>query len=579
MNSGMGSHIGIDAEHAPATDQVNRDHWSAVDIVSALRVATLHLERNVSAINALNVFPVPDGDTGSNMLMTLHDALREVDHPDIAAAGNVGDVLQRICYGALMGARGNSGVILYQILAGFADGASGIDQLDASALAECFTRASNLAYQAVVDPVEGTILTVMRAAAEQARATAGEGGSIADLLEAAHAKADETLQRTPEMMEILQQAGVVDAGGQGLVVLLGGLHQFASGNAGETMSKEFLLPSSGIAASMSFLDQGEFTHNLEEFGYCMDFAVAGQTIEVESFRERMHALGTSVVVVGNQQTLKVHIHSENPGNILEAAMSFGELHHIRIENMAAQTRQLLAERAALSQPTLSALTRSPSTSTVAVVAVASGEGVRDVLIGMGASAVVPGGPTFNPSTEEILRTIEGLPQDQVIVLPNDSNVIPTARQVERLTSKRIMVVPSRSIPEGISALSVFNAEAAIDDAASEMTEALHLVKSLSLTRATRDAEINKVKVQQGQLIGMIDGELRVSGDDALQVVHDLLEIAGVDQADLVTLFVGEPAAAGLGEAVTAMIERDFGDLEVECAAGGQPHYDLIISLE
>ncbi|HEU5423607.1 MAG TPA: DAK2 domain-containing protein, partial [Nitrolancea sp.] len=301
----------------------------------------------------------------------------------------------------------------------------------------------------------------------------------------------------------------------------------------------------------------------------------GPSLPLEAFRERMTTLGRSAVVVGDQQAIKVHIHSDHPGQILEAALEYGELQNVRIDNMSAQTRALLADRQHQTQRAGGAAKPAGP----AVVAVASGEGLAAALRGMGASAIVPGGPTVNPSTEEILRIVERLPNREIILLPNDKNVIPTARQVAALTDKQVRVVPSETIPQAISALSAFNADAALDKNAVEMTAALPLVRSLALTRATRAVELDGLAVRQDEFIGLLDGALHAAGPEPTAVIIRLLELAEASAAELATLFVGEPADDALVTAVTTAIEARFPALTVEVAPGGQPHYHLIVALE
>src|SRR5690606_12451111 len=494
-------------EHPARGEEVDRERrWSGAALIGALETAVAHFEPHVTAVNALNVFPVPDGDTGTNMFLTIQAAVREAQRLNHGSQARADEVLAGAAHGALMGARGNSGVILYQILAGIAESCQGAAHLDGRVLAAGLRRAADLAYRAVVNPVEGTMLTVIRAAAEAAEIAAAKDSSLSTVLAAALDTAEDTVRRTPELLDILRQAGVVDAGGQGLAILLAGLQRFAEGTTLSIPSDETVPVSTAPAAEMDFLDHLDELHDAEEFGYCTNFLLTGDNLPVEEVRRRITELGTSAVVVGDKTMLKIHVHSEHPGTILEIALGYGELHQVRIDNMTAKTRALLEDRHA-AHPT--AVAPSPADTTdIALVAVASGDGLTEALRGMGATAVVPGGPTVNPSAEEILRVIAALPQRQVILLPNDSNVIPTARQVERLTDRTIRVVPSRSVPQGISALAAFNFDSDLEENVASMTEALGMVRSLALTRATRSAEIDGVRVEQGQFIGLLDDRLR-----------------------------------------------------------------------
>ena len=565
-------------EHPARGGEVDRERrWSGAALIGALETAVAHFEPHVAAVNALNVFPVPDGDTGTNMFLTIQAAVREAQRLNHGSQPRADEVLAGAAHGALMGARGNSGVILYQILTGIAESCQGAAHLDGRVLAAGLRRAADLAYRAVVNPVEGTMLTVIRAAAEAAEIAAAKDSSLSTVLAAALDTAEDTVRRTPELLDILRQAGVVDAGGQGLAILLAGLQRFAEGTTLSIPSDETVPVSTAPAAEMDFLDHLDELHDAEEFGYCTNFLLTGDNLPVEEVRRRITELGTSAVVVGDKTMLKIHVHSEHPGTILEIALGYGELHQVRIDNMTAQTRALLEDRHA-AHPT--AVAPSPADTTdIALVAVASGDGLTEALRGMGATAVVPGGPTVNPSTEEILRVIAALPQRQVILLPNDSNVIPTARQVERLTDRTIRVVPSRSVPQGISALAAFNFDSDLEENVASMTEALGMVRSLALTRATRSAEIDGVRVEQGQFIGLLDDRLRAGGEDPVEVVLAVLAEADPDQAELLTVFVGEPASPDLAGRVAEAIGDAYPNLTIEVAAGDQPHYDLIIALE
>lgn len=555
-----------------AIDRDRRARWSGEMLVSALETVIALFAPQVPAINALNVFPVPDGDTGTNMYHTLQAAIGGARSVDATDDLQVGQVLAGAAHGALMGARGNSGVIMYQILAGLAERAQNAAELDGPTLAKGLRRATELAYRAVLGPVEGTMLTVIRSAADGAEQAVHSDADLAPVLDRAHVAAEEALRRTPEMLDILRQAGVVDAGGSGLVILLDGLRRFSVGEMLEVPVGEVV--ESPVAASMSFLDQIELIHGGEEFGYCTNFLVTGHDIPLETFRAEMSALGTSAVVVGEASTVKVHLHSENPGTVLEAALGYGELHQVRIDNMSAQTRWLLDERAA---PGTAARPRVGTG--IGIVTVANGSGLIAALRGLGASEVVPGGPTLNPSIEDLLQAVEAVPESRVILLPNNGNIIPAARQVGRLTGKVVSVVPSRTIPQGISALSAFNFDADLERNAEEMTEALGWVRSLAVSRASRNASIDGVTVRSGEFIGLLDGDLRAAGDDPVHVVLDLLAQSDPEQAELVTIFIGEPAGPDLGERVTAAVNEAYPDLAVEVSVGGQPHYDLIISVE
>ncbi len=554
------------------TDPVRMARCSSHELASALSFAAVHFEPFVPEINALNVFPVPDGDTGTNMFLTLQAAAQAANHATGTDAATIAGVLKAASRGALMGARGNSGVILYQVIEGLAQGAPDSAELDGAALLAGLQRATELAYQAVIDPVEGTMLTVIRVASESAESACETSRGVDVVLEAALRGAEGALAQTPELLPVLRQAGVVDAGGKGLVVILDGLRRFMQGLEPARRTGDQPLD---IASSMAFLDQVDLVHDIDEFGYCTNFLLTGDRILVDKFRARMTELGSSAVVVGDERAIKVHVHSEHPGAILEAALEFGELDSVRIDNMAAQTRKLLTGRS------LSARTTHEQAETllIAVVAVASGDGLARALTGMGANVIVDGGPTNNPSTQEILAAVERAPSDTVIILPNDPNVIASARHVEQLTEKTVRIVPSKSLPQGISALSAFNLADELDENVDAMTKALTYVTTVALTRASRDAYIDGIRARKGEFIAILNGRIASAGDSMPNVALTAIDDLNFDEAELLTIFVGAPAEQKDVDQLAHMIEERYPEITVEIADGGQPHYDLILAVE
>ena len=558
---------GLPRESAGSSEGHLDAAWSAPLLVGALEAALERFRPHVPSINALNVFPVPDGDTGTNMLLTLEAAVRAAQG---SRAQTAGELLREAARGALMGARGNSGVILYQVFAGLAEGAIGEWTINGAALARGLTAGTRLAYQAVLNPVEGTMLTVLREMGQAATEAAQSDTRIASALLAARQAAIQTVRRTPELLEILRQAGVVDAGGQGLAVIVDALAAFATGSEPLIELPEMPLAAGRIAESMAFLDRLDELHGEEAFGYCTNFVLMGEDIPLDEFRQRIQQLGASAVIVGDRRTLKVHVHTERPGLVLEAALTFGELHAVRIDNMNVQTRELLAEREAARERA--------RVSPIGVVAVARGEGLVRAFEGLGAT-VVPGGPTMNPSTEDILSAIERLPQDQVIVLPNDPNIIPTAQQAIRLTHKQACVVPSRSVQQGIAALAALSFAEDLEENVQAMSEALQRVRSLAVTQATRDVAIDGVEVKRGQYIGLLDDRLVVATDDLSCAVTALLDQADPSSFELLTIFTGAGTARAELESLVERIRARWPALEIEIVAGGQPHYPLLLSLE
>lgn len=550
--------------------------WDGHNLLDAIAIATSWLDANRERVNALNVFPVPDGDTGTNMALTMNAALAEPRDLSSEAQASATAVAAKMAYGALMGARGNSGVILSQVFRGMATGIDGRDEIDGRDLAQALTSAKEMAYKAVMKPVEGTMLTVVRVAAEHAEAASRKSPAMAPVFAAAVKGAKRALAETPQQLDILRQAGVVDAGGQGIVYILEGMHRFATGEQLPDAPEE---EGSTLGERMDFLSAVDEQHGEDAYGYCTNFVVFGADIDVEQCRHQLAEMGNSAVIVGDEQTLKVHIHAENPGLILDYAVSLGELGQIKIDNMQQQTRELSHQRT----PAVGTESRppadEPSMDRQAVLAVGAGAGIGEALRSMGASAVVSGGQTMNPSIEELLAAVEALNHDEVIILPNNPNIVLTANQIAELTSKRVGVVPSRSVPQGIAALAAYNGAGALAENVEAMQQALRHVRTVELTKAVRDAEIDGVTVREGQVIGLLDGKLVASGDDLLRVGDQVLQEADVASHELVTIFSGEETPERDVERLADSVRERYADLTVEVHEGGQPHYDFVIAIE
>ncbi|CAA9571411.1 MAG: Dihydroxyacetone kinase-like protein, phosphatase domain / Dihydroxyacetone kinase-like protein, kinase domain [uncultured Thermomicrobiales bacterium] len=569
------SHVPPDARlDAPAAV------WDGNLLLDAMTIATDWLDDNRDRVNALNVFPVPDGDTGTNMALTMRGALAEAATLSVADRASAAEVAARIAYGSLMGARGNSGVILSQVFRGFANGIGDRQEINGRDLAEALGRARDLAYTAVMEPVEGTMLTVVRVAAERAASSARRGPAMASVLAAALAGAEDALRTTPDLLEILRQANVVDAGGQGIVLILEGMDRFARGEA--LPNVPIAVGDAEVSGHMVFLDQVDDLHGGDHFGYCTNFMVFGAGIDVGRCRAEIAAMGSSAVIVGDETMLKVHVHVDNPGAVLDYAIKLGDLGQIKIDNMQAQTRALSAARpTATNDPTppLGTATSATEPRHHVVMAVAAGEGLAEALRSMGATTVITGGQTMNPSTEEILAAVRSTDSEGVILLPNNSNIVLTAGQIPKLTDKHVRVVASRSIPQGVVALAAYHQDKPLDEAASAMTEALSQVITVELTRAVRDATIDGVTVARGQVIGLVDGRLVAAGEDLVTVALDVLTTTGLDERELVTMFTGAGALAEDIERLASGIRERHDHLEIETHAGGQPHYDLVIAVE
>lgn len=554
--------------------------WNGHHVAGAFALATSVLDYHRNDVNALNVFPVPDGDTGTNMALTMKSALAAIeDAPESAA-----EAASRLARGALMGARGNSGVILSQIFRGFAAAIQGQDEIDGRDLAMALDGARDMAYKAVMRPVEGTMLSVIRGAAEQALPTAKRTPSLVNVLSDAVAGAQTALDATPGQLDILRQAGVVDAGGQGVVYILTGLGMYANGESFDHQS----VPPTGQAlagANMKFLDQVEELHGTDSFGYCTNFMVLGEGFDFERCRKEIAAMGESAVIVGDDTVLKVHIHTTEPGKVLSYALSLGELDQIKIDNMTRQADALGGQqREATGKSAIGAAAPTHAGLAVAegrqaIIAVAPGEGVAEALQAMGATHIVRGGQTMNPSTRDLLDVIEGQAAGNVIILPNNKNIILTAGQVSGMTGRTVDVVPTTSVPQALAALASFNAERSMNENVQNMKASIDTIQTIELTRAVRDAELDGIKVVQGQVIGILNGALVSASQSLIEAARDILNRIDTDSVELVSVFTGEDTDDASTAEIVGVFEEHCPNADIEIHAGGQAHYLFIIGVE
>lgn len=526
-------------------------------------------------VNALNVFPVPDGDTGTNMVLTMQSAWEEVAD---FRENNVGKVAHKVAHGALMGARGNSGVILSQIWRGLARYLDNREVLTATDWAAALEEGVRTAYKGVIRPVEGTILTVAREAAEEASRAAARGEDLPAVMERTVRRAWDALARTPDLLPVLAEAGVVDAGGQGLCFILEGMTRALRGEVALEVAPT--AAAAPVAPAFEAPSPPE-----EEYGYDVQFLIVGRGLDVEAIRRDIDAMGTSALVVGDENVVKVHVHVHDPGVPLSYAVKLGSLRDVVVEDMQAQYEEFVRGEKAPTRapaPAMPPVSRVPVPAMpgdVAVVAVAAGDGLEKVFLSLGAAAVIPGGQTMNPSTEEILRVVESVPAPKVIVLPNNGNILLAARQAQELSSKEVVVVPTRSIPQGVAALLAFNYQADLEENAAKMARAAQDVRTGEVTVATRDANFNGLSVRQGQVIGLCDDQLVVAGDSVEETVRALLEKMGVAEREIVTLYYGAGVGSEEAEALAASLQEEYPDQSFEVVYGGQPHYFYIISVE
>ena len=537
----------------------------------AFRSAAELLADYRDTINALNVFPVPDGDTGTNMLLTIRAANEGCPGNEVPTAG---EVAAGLAQGAFFGARGNSGVILSQFFKGFGDALQGCSAVSASDLSRAFLLAQDAAYGAVGQPVEGTMLTVIRRAAEAVQeAVAGTNGGdltpVSRLWETAFAASLDALKRTPEQLAVLRQAGVVDSGGMGVVVIIAGACRAISMYGAESfdlaeLAEVGFVPAGGDGTSLieeSYLDASIET----DWGYCTEFIINGQDLDLTTVRGNLQEIALSTAVVGDSQHVRVHIHAEDPGPALSYGVSLGSLSNIKIDNMDQQNFDL-ASRPGVEKVNM------------AVLAVAAGHGISELFRSSGCAAVVEGGQTMNPSVAQILEAAKRANANHVIVLPNNGNIVLTARQAAQ-QNPALHVVPSSTIPQGVTALLAYNPEQPLEANLEAMEQSLAEVASVAVTWAVRDTTIDGITVDAGAFIGLLEDELAATGPSAEAALRATLDLASMDTGSIVTLYLGADADPEAAKTFIESLEAEFPGIQVDRVEGGQPHYPYFASVE
>ncbi len=520
--------------------------------------ATRQLERHAEVINALNVFPVPDGDTGTNMLLTMQAAMQAI--PDDAPAAH--EVLAAMAHGSLMGARGNSGVILSQIVRGFHVVAAEADVLGGRLLTDALREGAARAYQSVTKPVEGTMLTVARQTAEACDAKfGGADAPPADVRAAACEAAESSLARTPLLLEVLRDNGVVDSGGRGVVVILEGALSFLTGI--EPPAPE---ETAGLAVAAAYTQGG---HGEDEFGFCSEWIVERSAQDTDALRETLGSLGTSLVVAGDQELVKIHLHTEEPAEIRALLDSLGNVLAEKVDDMSAQHR------------TFSDSVGAAPPGKTAVVAIANGDGLIEVLRGLGATSIVQGGQTMNPSTKDILEAIQSAGLDDIVVLPNNGNIVPSARQAAELAEgMRVHVVPTTNVVQGIGAMLSFNYEAAAEENHETMTRSMGQVSAGEVTIAVRDSTVDGKPVAEGDAIAFVGKSLIASVKSVNEALTALVDVMVEDDDEAnVTLYYGADITEDEAGAAVEMLSKRHADAEVEAVYGGQPHYPYLVAVE
>lgn len=538
----------------------NIDNFLLIDM---LKGGKLNLELNKELINNLNVFPVPDGDTGTNMSLTLASSIKEID---ALQEKDISSVMQALSKGALKGARGNSGVILSQIFKGFASVFTKQRVFNVKALAEAFNAGAISAYDAVSIPKEGTILTIIRIMGEFAGKLSAKKLSLIEFFEAVLKKGEETLEKTPEMLPVLKKAGVVDAGGKGLLIIFQGMYNVLAGiemKPAETVEEQ-PSPQTQLVADIHDLD------NIQ-FGYCTEYFIINlhattTTADIERLRLDLCKIGDSVIVVGDLQLVKVHVHTNEPNKALEYALKLGELDKLKIENMHEQHRELLRNRSQVEAKKFG------------MIAVSSGQGIKEVFGELNVDVVIEGGQTMNPSVADIVSAVDSVNAKTVFVLPNNKNIILAAEQARELAHNKLVVIATENIAEGVAAAIAFDENASEDQNTINMQSAAGQVKCIQITHAIRDAEIDGFQLKIGDIIA-VEHEIIAKGSSNEEVVKEVFTTQIDDSVSTVTLYFGEEVEKGTAEALRDALRVSYPDIDIDICHGGQQHYSYIISIE
>lgn len=522
-----------------------------------------NLQNNKDLVDKLNVFPVPDGDTGTNMSLTISYAMKELSKVEGDDITSIGKALSK---GSLMGARGNSGVILSQIIRGFAKAIEGKENLSTQELAKAFKNGSDTAYKAVIKPIEGTILTVVRESGEYAVQACKKEKDLIKFLELVIKEANESLNRTPNLLKALKEAGVVDSGGKGLVLIYEGMLSSLRGNSIQVQDSS--------ASNVSTIEISNNQINPEDikFGYCTEFILESNSISDTEIRDIMMKYGDSLAVVGDEGVIKVHVHTNDPGLVLQDALKHGQLVTIKIENMRVQHENLVLEA---QDETASSVEEKE----FGFIATSMGEGLAKIFKDFGVDHIIEGGQTMNPSTEDFMKAIEHIHAKNIFIFPNNSNIIMAANQAKELSEKNIIVIPTKNTPQGFTALVNFNGDATVQENEKAMMQSLGLVKSGQVTYAVRDTVMNDIEVKEGNIIGIAEGNLLGAGDSVDKVTSQLVEKLVDEDSAIITLFYGEDVSEEEANNLRDELEEKFEDIDVELYYGGQPLYYYLISVE
>lgn len=555
------------AQNKPPKPRYQTNRMNGQDLKRLAEAGLTWLRTNQQIVNSLNVFPVPDGDTGTNMVLTMQAAYNEIAN---SAERNFGKVAHAFAQGALMGARGNSGVILSQLWRGFSRSLDNAEHLDGQGLARALAASRDTAYKGVVRPVEGTILTVAKDVAAAAEEAVKESTDLYEMFLKIVPAADRSVQRTPELMQLLRDAGVVDAGGKGLFFLLEGMLRSMQG-----LPIDMPVTSVKPLAAMDLENSMEAIEPGQDYEVVVDFRPE-KALDLENFYASLENMGTSIQVGEGDGMYRMHIHvpTEKRYEPIDYIMNLGTITKVAMENLIAQMEEI-EQRSGKSKLTLAPV----EPGQIAVVAVAPGAGVARVFASLGAAAIIEGGQTMNPSTQEIVKAFENLPTDKIIILPNNKNIILAAQQVRELTVKNVAIVPSRSVPQGLAAMMRLAPDGDLNAVAKDMSEAINGVETGEITIATRSVEIDNVEVQEGEIIALHNGKLVLASTDLEEAVLKLLQHAHADHFELITMFSGASLPKSEINRIVDAVRSNYPDQEIEIQDGGQPHYQFIIAIE
>lgn len=545
---------------------------TGIDLKRIITVAAQYLNESKDKVDALNVFPVPDGDTGTNMALTLSTAIRELDN---LADDKISTVASAIARGSLMGARGNSGVILSQFFRGFSDGLANLTEATGRQLAEAFDMASQTTYKAVMKPVEGTMLTVGRElAAACLEATAEQELTPIEVWALAVEAGRKSLANTPNILPILKQAGVVDAGGEGLMVVFEGAFKALKGEIIEVSPVQIVTSATPVKEGISRIE-GDLVNK-----YCTEFIIKGSNLDQEEIRATLQPLGESMLVVGDSDVVKVHIHTDRPGKVLDYCTGLGNVTEIAIDNMLLQNESITENENVLVFPNAPTVPPVPAEKKpIGLVAVVPGAGLAEIFMSLGVDKIVTGGQTMNPSTEELVNAVEEVNADAVIILPNNKNVIFAAQQVKELVDRPVEVVPTRSVPQGIGALMGFGLHLDLEENLAAMESAMEEVKTGEVTYAVRTTKAGDLEIEEHDIIGLAEGKIAVAGKSVNEVALMLLEELVDEDSSMISIYVGDNQDLADAEEFRATVEESFPDCDVEMHKGDQPLYYYIMSVE